>query len=309
MTTNSGNNGKTIHVMEIERFAIHDGPGIRTTVFLQGCPLRCPWCSNPESQEIKKQLMHFSRKCIGCGKCKEVCDQFAVDFRGDKPIFDRNKCTGCGICVENCLSNALAISGEEMTAEQIMQLILQDKDYYEKSNGGVTFSGGEPFVQYDNLLELLRLCKQNGIHTAVETTGDVSPEKFKEAVKLIDLFLFDLKHMDEKKLSDVTGGNYKFIFDNLNYLASHCPEKVTLRMPVIPTFNYDDVSINYVFEIALENKFIGVDLMPYHTLGSDKYERLGRSCSFPIEKMLKKEDLQKHKERGEKLGIRVSIGG
>ena len=303
------NNEKKIHVMEIERFAIHDGPGIRTTVFLQGCPLKCPWCSNPESQVIKKHLMHFSKKCVGCGKCQEVCDQFAIDFREGKPIFDRNKCNGCGICVENCLSNALKISGEDMTAEEILNRILQDKDYYEKSQGGVTFSGGEPFVQYDNLLELLQLCKKNGVHTAVETTGDVEKEKFREAAQFIDLFLFDIKHTEQEKLKEVTGGNYKNIYDNLHYLASKHPENVTLRMPVIPTFNFDDASINRVFEIALKNCFHGVDLIPYHTLGKDKYEQLGRICSFPVAKMLNKEDLQKYKEQGKTLGIQVSIGG
>jgi len=298
-----------VHVMEIERFAIHDGPGIRTAVFLQGCPLLCPWCSNPESQKIRKQLMHFSKKCIGCGKCKEVCDQNAVEIRDGRPVFDRNKCSGCGICADHCLSGALRISGEDMTAEEIMGQLLRDRDYYEKSGGGVTFSGGEPFVQYDNLLELLKLCKQNGIHTAVETTGDVLPERFKAAEKYIDLFLFDMKHTDVKKLADVTGGNVKFIFENLRYLASRCPDKVTLRMPVIPTFNYDDASIDGVFEIARTSGFSGVDLIPYHTLGKDKYERLGRNYSFPVEKMLNKEDLLIYKKRGEKLGLRVSIGG
>ncbi len=295
--------------MEIERFAIHDGPGIRTVVFLQGCPLHCPWCSNPESRQRKLQLLHMKNKCVGCGRCAASCPHGNIAMKGAYPVFDREACVGCRTCERACPQSAIQFVGDTMPIEEIMRTLVRDKDYYRNSGGGITFSGGEAFTQFEGLTELLSRCKAEGLHTAVETCGQVPRERFEKAFPLIDLFLFDVKHTDSKRLKEVTGADLDVVLGNLRYLAGLSAEKVTIRMPVIPGFNYDPGIIRSVFDLAIETGISQVHLLPYHTLGKDKYERLGLPYPYPYERMMQKEELQPYREIGQRMGLEVRLGG
>ncbi len=300
---------KYLSIMEIERFAIHDGPGIRTTVFLQGCPLHCRWCANPESHKIGVHLMYLSNKCIGCGACYEACNYSAISFVNNRPVFHREKCVACKECERVCLQDAIHFSGEMLSIEQIMEVILRDKDYYVNSGGGVTVSGGEAFVQFEGLMELLKQCREQGIHTAIETCGQYSVEKLKQALPLLDLVLFDLKHTDPEKLFEYTGGNLEQILGNIKYIASVDPGRIIIRVPVIPHFNFDLQSIEKILDTVKELGILEVHLLPYHTLGINKYEQLGRKYELKAKKSLLKKDLEPYRLLGESKGLTVKVGG
>lgn len=293
-----------INVSNIERFATHDGPGIRTTIFLKGCSLHCPWCANPETWNIRPVLMHNMTKCIHCQRCRQVCSYEAIVF----PFkWIEDKCSLCHRCEEVCLEEAISFSGQTMEILDLCKEVLKDQDYYFQSNGGVTISGGEPFVQFESLLSLLQVLKKEGLHVAIETTGNYPLERLKQALPYIDLFLMDCKHLDAKKLKEVTGGNANLILDNFRYLAKHCPDQVILRMPVIPFFNEDlceDV-IDFAKEIGLKE----VNLLPFHTLGKNKWEQLNRKFVYDQEPMMSKEELEKYISYGKENGIEVKIGG
>jgi pyruvate formate lyase activating enzyme len=296
-------------VMEIERFAIHDGPGIRTLVFLQGCPLQCLWCANPESQTIGEHLMYYKNKCVGCGLCAKVCENSAITFRDGRPQFHREKCIHCRRCENNCPQAAIRFSGKRMSIDEIMEIVLRDKDYYDNSGGGITISGGEPFVQFDAFLELLKRGKVQGLHTAVETCGQTSIEKIKEAEPLLDLFLFDLKHVDEDKFNKCTGGDLKQILKNLGWIARVNSEKIILRVPVIPGFNNDYYTLCKILEKARDYEIKNVHLLPYHTLGLAKYEQLGLDYKLGQMNSITKDELVEYEIIGGKLGLSVKIGG
>ena len=295
-----------IKVSNIERFATHDGPGIRTTVFLKGCPLHCPWCANPETWSVKPVLMHDERKCVRCHSCQMTCKEEAISF---DPAFrlDVSKCTVCGRCVEVCLPDALSVNGKDMSIEEIISEIRKDDDYYRNSNGGVTLSGGEPLFQYEQSLKLLKELKKNGYHTALETTGMYSLDKLKRAEEHVDLFLFDFKHPDPDRLREVTGGDYEIITANLEYLLEKCPDKVILRTPVIRDFNRDEVE--RIIRWAAERKVREIDLLPYHSLGKNKWNDLGREYPYEGYPLMDKSELNEYKALGESLGIKVKIGG
>ncbi|MBR2745971.1 MAG: glycyl-radical enzyme activating protein [Erysipelotrichaceae bacterium] len=295
-----------IKVSNIERFATHDGPGIRTTVFLKGCPLHCPWCANPETWRLEPVLMHDEKKCVRCHSCQTVCPEGAIDFNPAFVLYSK-KCTICGRCVEVCIPEALSVNGKDMTAEEIISEISKDDDYYRNSNGGVTLSGGEPLFQYERVLDLLKNLKEKGYHTALETTGMYSSEKLKQAEKYVDLFLFDFKHVDAGKLKEVTGGDFEVITGNLEYLLKTCQEKVIVRTPVIPDFNSD--VIKEIINWAAERKAPEINLLPYHSLGKNKWNDLGRTYSYEKYPMMDKSELSEYAVFGESLGIKVRIGG
>lgn len=301
--------GRKLAVMEVERFAIHDGPGIRTTVFLQGCPLHCRWCANPESLDIGVHLLYQSEKCVGCGACFRVCEHEAISFKNDRPIFHREKCIKCRKCADVCLQNAIHFSGELMEINNIMDLVLRDKDYYDNSGGGITVSGGEAFLQFEGFMELLQECKRHSLHTAVETCGQYSLEKLKAAMPLVNIFLFDLKHTDPMKLHDYTGGCLDQILTNIRYIADKDPERLVLRIPVLPDFNFNKQTMNSIFDIAVEYGISNVHLLPYHTLGLSKYNQLGLTYGFKAKKSLLKADLIPYKKIGEDKGLNIQIGG
>ena len=245
-------------VFNIQRFCVNDGPGIRTTVFLKGCPLSCVWCHNPESQRFEPEILFYKDKCTGCGRCKCVtaADRDFVCFNGAKEI--------CG----------KTVSANEVTAE-----VLKDKPFYENSGGGVTLSGGEPLAQYDFSLELLKKAKENGIHTAIETCGYAEKSKILEIAKYVDLFLFDCKETDQELHKEYTGVDNKIILENLKAL-SDAGSKIILRCPIIPGFNDRAEHFKGISEIA--GKLSGIEhieVEPFHPLGESKYSALGREVA------------------------------
>lgn len=295
-----------ISVSNIERFAIHDGPGIRTTVFLKGCMLHCPWCANPETWGVQPVLMHDERKCVHCRLCEKHCPQKAITFEPDFHI-DYSLCRACGTCTQTCIPNALEISGKWMTAEEILDEATKDKKYYENSQGGITLSGGEPLFQFEESFELIQRIHEEEFHLALETTGNYSLEKLQKVEPYVDLFLMDCKHLDPEKLYHVTGADYDQIMENFAYLSKHCPQKVIVRMPVIWDFNQDQ--IEKIIEWAATLHFPEVDLLPYHSLAKNKWENLQMKYSYAQYPLMDKKDLMPAVEYGKKIGIRVKIGG
>ncbi len=292
----------SLRVMEIERFALHDGPGIRTTVFLQGCPLRCPWCANPESQTIGTHLLHLQKRCVGCGRCAAVCPQGSIAMQNGRPVFDRARCVGCGTCVAACPAHALRLSGKTMQPADIVAVLMRDLSYYRHTGGGITVSGGEPLVQAGELATLLALCKAQGLHTAVETTGHAPAAALLACEPLTDLFLYDIKHTDAPTFASVTGGNLPLVLANLALLP---PAKVVLRVPVIPAFNFDEAAIHSIYNLALAMGIRRVDLLPYHTLGVGKYAQLGLAYPYGEHPSLTKQSLASLRAMGEALGLAV----
>ena len=248
-------------IFDIQRFCIHDGPGIRTTVFLKGCPLRCLWCHNPESQKKAPQLMFFKDKCTGCGKCREVC----------KKAFT-SACSVCSAvdCAEVCRSGARVKSGRTVSSREVVETVLRDKEYYKTSGGGVTVSGGEPLLAGEFLKEILSGCKQAGIHTAVETSGAVGWECFADVLELVDLFLYDIKGTDPEKHRHNTGISNDLILENAARLTES-GKNVLFRMPVVPGYNDD--------EVKTVSRFAGdtpLEILAFHTAGNGKYKALSR---------------------------------
>lgn len=307
MTNENHSADRTLRVMSVQRFSLHDGPGIRTTVFLQGCPLHCPWCSNPESQPMTAVQRHRRERCSGCFKCISACPKGCITpGKSGFPEFDREHCIGCGLCEQECPNNAIAISGKQMTVGELMKLIIRDKDYYRNSGGGVTFSGGEVFMQPQGLLSLLKASKEEGLHTAIETCGQASSEWVLKAEPLTDMFLYDIKHCDKDVLKHVTGGTLDIIVNNLKELGR--TGKAIVRIPCIPGFNNDSDTIRGIYEIAIQCGVGTVHLLPYHTLGTDKYSQLSLTYR-DIGESLKIEDLEQFVQMGESLGLTIRTGG
>lgn len=264
-------------VFNIQKFSIHDGIGIRTLVFLKGCPLRCQWCSNPESQSINKEVMFLSEKCIGCGDCVKQCPNHCIDT--DNFTVDRIKCDGCGNCSIICHTNAKTIVGQWMTVHQVMQEVEKDRIFYYNSNGGITIGGGEPFTQIEFLKELLKECTNTHLHTAIETCGYASWDTIKEAFNYIDQVFYDLKHMDSDRHFELTGVRNEIIIENAIKLADFNKE-IIFRLALIPGINDDETNMNktgeFISSLTKKNQNIKVQLLPYHNLGESKYQGIGQ---------------------------------
>jgi pyruvate formate lyase activating enzyme len=269
-------------VFDIQHYAVHDGPGIRTLVFLKGCPLRCAWCCNPESQAFEPELLHTSLKCRSHLACSEVCPNEAVRRAGDGPSFDRATCVSCNghPCVDACPSGALSVAGTRMAADQVVARVAADRAFYINSGGGVTFSGGEPFAQPEFLRDLLARCKSLRIHTAVETCGYVEPGVLEAMEPLVDLFLFDLKVLDPVRHREATGVTNEVVLGNLEYVAAKRAKDITVRVPLVPGFTDDLENLAGTAAYLLGLGIRRVELMPYHPLGMDKYAALGRACAL-----------------------------
>lgn len=299
---------QSLLVMEIERFAVQDGPGIRTAVFLKGCEMRCPWCANPESQRRAVLLMHDGTACVRCGACARACPSGAVAFAaGEVPVFDRARCNACAACARVCPAGAITYSGTWMTPEQIMQTVLRDKDYYAASGGGLTLSGGEPLLWGAALLPLLAMCRENAVSVAVETCGQFPPEHLPPLLPYLGLLLFDVKHADAEKLGRVAGGHSETILENLDAaVAFGVP--VTVRIPVIPDFNHTQAEMAEIFRLIKAHGVRQAELLPYHTLGKNKYAKLGLPYTLGAP-MLAPHELEPYRALGEALGLAVKIGG
>ena len=266
-------------ISDIKRFAVHDGDGIRTTVFFKGCPLRCVWCHNPEGLESKPQTAYYSEKCINCGECITVCPQKAHKFTDGIHIFDRELCIGCGKCEKVCLGNALQFYGSQTTVEELLPILLQDKEFYENSGGGVTLSGGECLIYPDFCAELLKALKKEGIHTAVDTSGFVQRASFEKVMDYTDIFLYDIKSITESTHIKCTGKSNKIILENIKYIDS-CGKKTEIRVPFIPNFNDTEMGKIAEFIKSLKN-VTAVKLLPYHNYAGSKYLSLGLKNSLP----------------------------
>ncbi|WP_296897478.1 glycyl-radical enzyme activating protein [Thiohalocapsa sp.] len=272
-------------IFDIKQFSIHDGPGIRTTVFLKGCPLSCWWCHNPEGQAMKPELILRPERCIGCGACLEVCEQGAILWRsgqdGERIVTDRERCTACGDCVQVCYAEARELVGREVTVAEVMDAIERDTAFYDQSGGGVTVSGGEPLAQPDFLRELLRACQYRGLHTALDTCGFAPWEALDSVRQYVDLFLYDLKLMDDARHRAFTGVSNERILENLQRLSRE-GHRLILRVPIIPGINDDEENLQAIGAFAADLPHLKrVDLLPYHRIGRDKYRRLGKPCPMP----------------------------
>ncbi|GHT84793.1 glycyl-radical enzyme activating protein [Bacteroidia bacterium] len=262
-------------IFNIQTYSIHDGPGIRTVVFLKGCPLRCLWCSNPESQKFTPQVYYSEVRCIHCGSCVSVCPARAVTREQNGVIaIDRESCITCGECAKACPTNAMTITGSEVDAKQLVHEVEKSRSYLMKSGGGVTFSGGEPFAQADFLKEVCAELKRKEYHIAVETCGQISFEAMEQCLENIDIVLFDMKTADAKLHEQGTGKDNRLILENLQRLVGKT--NVVIRIPVIPSVNDSDEELKAMATRVFEaDKTLPVQLLPYHNLGQSKYKGLG----------------------------------
>jgi len=296
-------------VFDIQRYSIHDGPGIRTTVFLKGCPLHCHWCHNPESQAAEPELMLLAGRCIGCGACTVACESGAAYAVGDAHFTDRARCTCCGACVEVCPTQAREMVGQDMSVRDVTAQIERDILFYDQSRGGVTFSGGEPLAQPEFLLGLLIACREREIHTALDTCGHAPWEILDSVRKHVDLFLYDLKTMDDQVHRRLTGVSNAEILRNLRDL-SRAGHKIVLRVPVIPTISDDERHVRRIGAFAASLPHLErIDLLPYHHTGIDKYERVNRQYTLPDLRPPEEAHLSQLQEVLRSFGLRVHIGG
>jgi pyruvate formate lyase activating enzyme len=313
---------RTGKVYDIQGFSLQDGPGIRTTVFLKGCPLRCPWCHSPESQQFYPELSYISMRCTGiakCGKCLPACARAAISpgrvthhaaTREEIQLVrvDRTLCNNCGDCTSVCFPKALYVCGTEYAVEDLLKRLCKDLPFYEQSGGGVTISGGEPLCQPEFTLELSKGLKQKGIHTALDTTGCVTYEVLESVLPYTDLFLYDLKHMDSEQHRIATGVPNERILRNAQRLAKD-GGKLQIRIPVIPDFNdsLETIRETGVFCRSLGEAVTVVQLLPYHNMGVMKYQRLDDRRVVLEAEPPSEEKIQSLKELLESLGLPVTV--
>ncbi|WP_300458144.1 glycyl-radical enzyme activating protein [Desulfobacula sp.] len=263
-------------VFNVQPYSIHDGPGIRTTVFLKGCPLRCLWCQNPESQSHKPVIFFNPEKCTGCGNCLEVCPAGAIQIFEDKSTTDRTRCEGSGKCAAACPQEARLLMGEHVTAGEIFERVNADAIFYENSGGGITISGGDPVGQPDFTAGILKLCHQAGIHTAIDTCGFIKWDIFKRILTHVDLVLFDFKHMDDTRHKSYTGVSNTLILENAKRIHHDLRIPLKARIPIIPGYNDSTENIEATAKFIAEqlDKTITVHLVPYHRMGEGKYNNM-----------------------------------
>jgi len=295
-------------IFDLQRFSVHDGPGIRSLIFFKGCTLRCQWCSNPESHHFQPEILFDPAKCVGCWHCANVCPNDAVLIEAEEVHYDRKKCSGCGCCAKVCYSEARVLKGMVVTADWVVDQAVKDEPFFSNSGGGVTLGGGEPLAQPEFASSVLQMSKQRGLHTVVETSGYVPWTHLARTLPCTDLFLFDLKHVEPTKHRAYTGGDVGVIISNLNRLAA-AGRPIVVRIPSIPTFNDTSAEIAAIARTVATLGLDEVHLLPYHSLGQSKYGLLGRECSFPSTPPMVKARLEELKAIAEGAGLTAKVGG
>ncbi len=294
-------------VFNIMRFSLHDGPGIRTTVFLKGCPLRCSWCHNPESQSREPEIFYFGERCIHCGECVLACPHNALEL--DPLLLDHpEQCLRCGECVSACPGAARQLAGRWMTVAEVLTELLKDEVFYDESGGGVTISGGEPLLQANFVEELLAACKARRLQTVLDTCGFANSEVLRRVSKHVDLFFFDLKVMDSEKHLHLTGVKNDLILKNLKMLAES-GSAITVRVPILPGVNDDSENLDALSRYLSPLGIRDIDLLPYHELGNGKYPRLNLSCGTAGVEPPTTMELETIAARLRRDGFHVRIGG
>jgi pyruvate formate lyase activating enzyme len=296
-------------VFDIRRFSVHDGPGLRTTVFFKGCPLKCAWCHNPESQARAPELIFWDDRCQRCQACVTACEQGAITLVDDHIFTDPAKCISCGHCTETCYAEARQIAGRKMSVASVMSEVQRDVPFYDQSGGGVTFSGGEPLMQPDYLVALLSACKASDIHTTLDTCGQTNWKTLDRIRSYVDLFLYDLKFMDPGRHKQQTGVTNERILENLKKLSRHGHE-IILRVPIIPGANADLENIRAIGSFAASLPSLNrVDILPYHRAAINKYERMHRSYGFNQLLPPSEEEMAEIARLLEEYGLKAKVGG
>ncbi len=295
-------------IFSIDRFVAEDGPGLRTSVFLKGCPLKCIWCHSPQSISEKPQLVFYSKRCIGCGGCVKVCPQDAQIVSATERHVLWDKCDDCGKCAENCPSKALEMVGDWLTVEKVIDIVRRDISYYKNSGGGVTFSGGEPTMQPRFLLACLKKCKEIGIHTALDTCGLVKWPVFDEILPYVDLFLYDIKYMDSDKHKQLTGVGNELILENLNRINQR-GKPIWVRVPLIPGYNDSEKDVGKIANfVGLMKSVEKVSLLPYNRAAGVKYQFIGKHYELEHVVHQSEEKLMALADVFSILGIEVELG-
>jgi len=291
----------------IQGYSIQDGPGIRTTVFMKGCPLRCPWCHNPESLNPHPELMTHDAQCIACGKCVDACPVEAITLnKQEGRKIDRDRCNLCFECVEVCPAEALTKVGEIMTVEQVVEEVEKDEIFYWRSGGGVTISGGEPLLQGPFVTKVLKACKEKGLHTALDTCGYSPWPLLEEVLEYVDLVLFDIKHMDPKAHEEATGMSNALSLENLYKIPNH--KTVWLRIPLIPGYNDSEENLKKISALGREIGAERISILPFNKFGEGKYENLGKQIFISDVKPPSKERLHEIQQSIESFGLHVTLG-
>jgi pyruvate formate lyase activating enzyme len=295
-------------IFNIQKFSVHDGPGIRTTVFMKGCPLRCRWCSNAESMNPKPEPGIIIERCTGCGDCVNTCPENAIAINDGKVSIDRSVCTACEQCVPSCPEDAITIYGKTITVDEVLKEVLKDRSFYSGSGGGVTVSGGEPLRQHEFVIELFRKCKEEGIGTCLDTCGYAPGEVLKDVLQYTDNVLFDLKHMNIDRHREFTGVENDRIKENAG-IVSESEADLLFRIPLIDGVNSDEYNIRETAEFI---KSLGegnrVELLPYHKLGIGKYKMLGRDYPGKNFKTPDEEKIDRWKYIFVNHGIQCDVG-